>query len=338
MKNKNNDKEPIQLKKAKNKLFTKKNILLVFIPLIIAMNIFFIYYNPKILELKEKIRVLETKIDNMEKEVVKKKITIALVTDHIFLNGIARFITVLADLLVKTGKYEVYLINEQKSDLDFKYNKKIKREIMKKDFQLMKDFDESHDIQIYIINNDLSNSVDIYHSFGKKVISIFHGVYLSCAFQNYTGVYQSWQFYSKADSFVHIIPDDYWVYKKFGFNNTIYIPNIISFDSSNLPSAHLTYKNLLMVGRADDVIKGAKYGILAMYEIVKIVPDAKLTMIGIDPPQYIKDLIKQLHLEQSISYPGFSHDISQFYVNTSVLLLTSVSEAYPMVVGEAKAT
>ena len=336
MKNNSNDKS-IHLRNSKNKICTKQNILLFFIPIAFAINIYFIYNNPKILELKEQIKVLENKIENMEKQVVKKKITIALVSQHIFLNGIARFITVLADLLVKTGKYDVYLINEQKNDLDFKYNKKIKREIVKKDFQSMKDFDEANDIQIYIINNDLSNSIDIYHSFGKKVIGIFHGVYFSCAFQNYTNIYQSWQYFAKVDSFVHVIPDDYWVYKKFGFNNTIYIPNIITFDSNITTISPLIYKNLLMVGRVDDVIKGAKYGILAMAEIVKEVPDALLTIIGIEPPKDLKDLIKKLNLEENINYPGFSHNISQFYVNTSVLLITSVSEAYPMVVGEAKA-
>ena len=324
-------------KKPKNRIFTKQNILFFFIPIIIFVNIYLINNNPTLLELNEKIKSLESKIESMEKEVVKKKINIALVSQHIYLNGIARFLTVLAELLVKTGKYEVYLINEQSSDMDFNYNKKIKREILKKDFQAMKDFDEAHDIQIYIINNDLSNTIDIYHSFGKKVIGIFHGVYLSCVFQNQTTIYRSWQYFSKLDTFVHIIPDDYWVYKKFGFNNTIYIPNIVSFEGNNTPSSPLKHKNLLMVGRVDDVIKGAKFGILAMAEILKEVPDAKLTIIGIDPPKYLKDLIKELKIENSVHYPGFSKNITEFYLNTSVLLVTSVSEAYPMVLGEAKA-
>ena len=92
-----------------------------------------------------------------------------------------------------------------------------------------------------------------------------------------------------------------------------------------------------MAGRVDDVIKGGKFGILAMAEIVKEVPDARLTIIGIEPPQHLKDLIKELNLQNNIHYPGFSTNITEFYLNTSVLLMTSVSEAYPMVLNEAKA-
>ena len=61
--------------------------------------------------------------------------------------------------------------------------KKIKREIQKKGEQIIRDFDEENDIQIYILNNDVSDIIDIYHSLGKKVIDIFHGVYISCVFK-----------------------------------------------------------------------------------------------------------------------------------------------------------
>ena len=79
----------------------------------------------------------------------------------------------------------------------------------------MKDFDEENDIDIYILNNELSDAIiDIYHSFGKKVIGILHGVFLSSIFLNEAIIYRSWKDFQKLDAFVHIIPDDYWVYKK----------------------------------------------------------------------------------------------------------------------------
>ena len=259
-------------------------------------------------------------------------------SNHIYLNGIARFLIVLGELLSKTGKYEVYLINNVESkELDFKYNKKIKRHILQKDFDSVKGFEEEYDIDIYILNNEISNAIDIYHSYGKKVIEIFHGVFLSCVFQNQTIVYRSWKDNYKFDAYVHIIPDDYFVYKKLGLNNTIYIPNVFTFESKNTPSSSLTYKNILMLGRVDDIIKGAIYGIYAMAEILKEVPDAILTIIGIEPPKYLKDLIKKLKIQDNVKYPGFSTNITEFYLNSSVLLVTSVSESYPMVMNEGKA-
>ena len=202
----------------------------------------------------------------------------------------------------------------------------------------MKDFDEENDIDIYILNNELSDAIiDIYHSFGKKVIGILHGVFLSSIFLNEAIIYRSWKDFQKLDAFVHIIPDDYWVYKKFGFNNTIFIPNVFTFESKNTPSSPLAYKNILMVGRADDVIKGIKYGLYAMAEIVKEIPNARLTILVIVLPKELKDLIQELGIQDNVDYPGFSTNITEFYLNTSVLLVTSLSESYPMVMNEGKA-
>lgn len=324
-------------KKKKYKFYTKKNLLIFFIPLFIFINIYLINNNPTISELNKKIKELETKIENIDKKVIKKKIGIAFVNQYLYLNGIARYLTVLSDLLVKTGKYDVYLITEQETDVDYRYNKKIKRVVQQKDLQVMKDFDEENNIQVYILNNDLSNTLEVYHSFGKKVIVIFHGVFLSCIYNNETLIYRSWENFENFDSFVHIIPGDYWIYKKFGFTNTIYIPNINTFESSKTPSSNLLSKNLLIVGRVDDAAKGGKYGLLAMAEILKEVPDAKLTILGLNPPENLKELAKKLKIENSIIWPGFSTNITEFYLNTSVLLIPCLSEAYRMVINEGKA-
>ena len=273
-------------KNKKCKIYSKKNLLLFFFPLILSINLYFIFYNPIISELEKRILELELKLDNLDKKAVKKKISIAFVFEHLYLSGIARLLVVLTELLAKTEKYDVYLINPQKTDYDF---------------------DEEKDIDIYILNNEFC---DIYHSLGKKVIEIFHGVFLSNIFQDTVDNYKSWEPISKYDSYIHIIPDDYYAYKKLGFNNTIFIPNIYTFDSSITPSSKLKYKNILMVGRVDDDIKGAIYGIKAMGEIVKEIPDAKLYIIGMSLPQNLMELVKELNIEKNVITPGFSMNIT----------------------------
>ena len=47
--------------------------------------------------------------------------------------------------------------------------------------------------------------------------------------------------------------------------------------------------------------------------------------------------MKKLKIQDKIYYPGFSLNITEFYLNASILLMTSVSESYPMVINEAKA-
>ena len=54
----------------------------------------------------------------------------AFITSYFYGNRIGRLISILSELLIKTGRYEVYLINEQAIELDFKNHKKIKREIL----------------------------------------------------------------------------------------------------------------------------------------------------------------------------------------------------------------
>ena len=330
-------KEPIKSNIKENKYFTKTNIILIFIPVIICLDIYLIKHNPNVLELNQKIEELQKKIENLNKEVIPKKIGIAFINPYLCLNGIARYITVLSDLLVKTGKYNVYIITDRKTDYDFNYNKKIKRVVQVRDFNTLKNFDEENDIQIYFLNNDASEYIDIYHSFGKKVIGIFHGAFLSLIFSNEISSYQLWKNFQKFDSFIHSIPDDYYIYKKLGFNNTIFIPSPYTFDPKNTPNSPLIYKNILMVGGLDNIIKGAKYGIKAMAEILKEVPDAKLTILGLNPSRDLLNLIKVLKIKDSVSLPGFGSNITEFYLNSSVLLVTTVSESFPMVMNEGKA-
>ena len=331
----NNENKP--KKKYKNKIFSPQNIFFFFIPIIIFFNIYLFNTNPEILELKKRVKELESKIGEMETKAIKKKIKIGFYSDNMAGNRIGRFETVLSELLVKTGKYDVYLINKIETEFDYKYNKKIHRNIIVKDKESLKNFDEENDIQVYIISNDVSEIIDYFQSFGKKVIGVFHGIYFLCAFQDETLLYKSWKDFIKFDSFVISIPDDYWIYKKLGFNNTIYFPYIKTFDYKNTPSSPLTSKNILMVGRTDETIKGAKYGILAMSEILKKIPDARLTIIGLNYSEDIEELINNLNIKDRVNYPGYSLNITEFYLNASVLLAPYITESGGLVINEAKA-
>ena len=88
-------------KKSKIKIFTKKTILLFVFPLFIAINIYLVNNNTDLLELNERIKDLESKIEAMDKNLLKKKISIAFVSTYFRMYSIARYISVLSDLLVK---------------------------------------------------------------------------------------------------------------------------------------------------------------------------------------------------------------------------------------------
>ena len=115
------------------------------------------------------------------------------------------------------------------------------------------------------------------------------------------------------------------------------MPNINTFDSNLTPSSNLVYKNLLIVGSLYAEIKGVKYGLLAMVEILKKVPEAKLTILGLNYPEYLKNLAKELGIGNSVYWPGFSTNITEYYLNTSVLLIPAISGTSQTVINEGKA-
>lgn len=330
--------------KSKNKNLNRSkknnyNFTIIIVSILIFSFIFCTYY-----QLFSIISKLQLKVDNMEEKVkdleeftVRKKISIAFVQTSIYGNGMGRILTVLTGLLAQTGLYDVYIINEKTSQNDFQIHPDVKRILQKKNKEEIVKFDKENKIQIYVLNNDLSDYIDIYKSLNKKVVGIFHGVFLSCIFTNNIPIYRHWCRFGLYDSFVHIIPDDYWIYKKFNFSNLVYVPNLYTFDHRKTPTSNLTYKNALIVGRIDDVIKGAQYGVKAMAEVIKEIPDAQLTIVsGYHDPK-IKQLVKELNIENNVIFKPFTQNISEYYLNASVLIVGSVSESFPMVMNEGKA-
>ena len=337
------DKVPTYKKIKKKVVKKKKWAIKIMLQIIVFILIYLLLYlydhriTKNISNLEQKLENMETKINGLSQFTVKKKMGIGIVQSSLYGNGIGRIISILTELLAKTGKYDVYLINERIDSGDFPCYKEVKRVVQKKDKKEIEEFDKLHNIEVYILNNDISEYLEIYKSLGKKVIGVFHGVFYSCIFTNHSFIYNQWYRYSLFDSFVQIIADDYWIYDKFNFQNTIFIPNLYTFEHSLTPSSPLTYKNVLIVGRIDDVIKGAEFGVRAMGEVIKKVPDAQLYIVsGYYPPNII-NLIKELNYEKNVHLDPFSKNISEYYLNASVLLVASVSESFPMVMNEGKA-
>ena len=174
---------------------------------------------------------------------------------------------------------------------------------------------------------------------GKKVVGIMHGVYLSSIFSNHTGVYSIWKNNLFFDAYIQVIADDYYVNKKLGINNSFFIPNLYTYDTgSQIKNSNLTYKNLMVMGRELDKIKGGLYAIKAMDIIRREIPEAKLFFISSNYDiTFFKNLIKELNLKKNIEILYFTRNISQYFLNSSVLLCPSLSESFPMVMNEGKA-
>ena len=267
-----------------------------------------------------------------------RKIKIAFVYSTLYANGIARFISVAANNFVKTGKYEVYIITESSSKKEYKYDERIHR-IISKNKTITKNITKDLNIDFFILQNVSGKStINFYKSIGKYVIGMFHGLYMSGMFHGKVEGYRNWKSFDNLDAFVFIGYDDYFYYKKLGFKNEIFIPNFYTFEPDKIKSSPLKGHNIVMLGRAADKIKGVIYAIKAMPLIVKEVPDAKLILLSSSYSiQFLKDLAKELKIEKSIKFNQYTENISRVFWDSSVLMYTSLSEAFPLAMVEGKA-
>ena len=269
------------------------------------------------------------------------KIGVAWVYKSVFGNGIGRMLSLACSELAKLEKYDIYLITGKGYSLDFKFDERVKMVRIAGNRTLIEEFDKTSNIKIYILQNDLTpSSIKWYQSLngGKKVIGIMHGVYMSSIFSNQTGVYSIWQFNQLYDASVHVIADDYYVHKRIGINNTLFIPNMYTFEPDRTPNSNLTYHNLMIMGRELDRIKGGIYGIKAMDLIRKEIPDAKLYFISANYKiELLENLIDELDLRRNIEVLHYTENISHYFLNSSILLCPSLSEASPLVMNEGKA-
>ena len=268
-----------------------------------------------------------------------KKIGLAFIYSSLFSNGIARFITVTANYFMKTGKYDIIFITGKPNRKEYSFDKRIKRYVGEDNFTIIKNITEHENIDFFILQNFLGpTTINFCKSLGKKVIGMFHGVYMSAMFHNEPLDYKNWLNFDLFDSFIFIAADDYYFYKNLGFKNEIYIPNLYTFEPKEIKESNLTSHNILMLGRLNDEIKGLKYAVKTLYYIVKEVPDAKLTLVTSDYRiEFAKNLAKDLNISKNLVINYHTYNISQHFWNSAVHMYTSLTEAFPMAMNEAKA-
>ena len=268
-----------------------------------------------------------------------RKIGIAFVYKNLYSNGIARFITVTSKYLLETGKYNIFYITDKPYHKEFSYSPEIKRFIAFNNYSLITNISKHEKIDIVILQNVLSSAIaNFYRSLGMKVITILHGAFMSALFTNHVELYRYWEQFDSFDSFIFLLPDDYFFYKRLGFKNEIFVPNLYTFEPAEVQSSNLTKNNIVILGRLNDLVKGVKYAIQAMKIIVKKVPKAKLYLVSSDSRvQFLKNLTRDLNLTKNIIFKPNTFNLTKLFLKSSVHMYTSLTEAFPMALVEGKA-
>jgi len=93
-------------------------------------------------------------------------------------------------------------------------------------------------------------------------------------------------------------------------------------------------KEIIFVGRLDEIQKRISRIISTWNHLEKRFPDWRLTIIGDGPDrQYLEDMVRTMELER-VSFEGFQSPL-EYYKRSSLLMLTSDFEGFGLVVTEA---
>ena len=130
------------------------------------------------------------------------------------------------------------------------------------------------------------------------------------------------------------VENDY-LFKKWGINS-ILMDNPTTFEYDSVIPSDLSSNNIIMIGRIEDPVKRFELGIRAMKIIIKEFPDCTMKIISSNKKKKFKKLISHLHLNKNVKFTGVKKNVEMYLKNASLHILPSISECYPMVLGETK--
>lgn len=121
---------------------------------------------------------------------------------------------------------------------------------------------------------------------------------------------------------------------------TRYMPNPLTFDSSARPPfTERKNKNLIFIARLTP-IKGVPDALKTVEIVRRKHPDVKLFLLGKFPdPEFERechDFVKAHGLDGNVVFTGFTSEVGKYIADSSIHLMPSAVEGYPMTLMEAK--
>ena len=161
----------------KDKIIMNILIIILIISIIVFITSIKYLIIPNLLESNDDDYAILPKVNQKENNELLKnitlynqKISIAFVYSTLYANGIARFITVAANYLVNTGKYNIYIITEKPSTNEYACDKRITR-IIEGNSTLLRNKTKDLNIDFFILQNtSIKSKILFFKSIGKFVI------------------------------------------------------------------------------------------------------------------------------------------------------------------------
>ena len=252
--------------------------------------------------------------------------------------GVERVMSLLANYLSQEKRFAHYIITiKGKSEGEYRLNQNIKRISLYDENITLIEAINSNYVDILIYNfYDIPEMNELNKLKRTKVICYDHSSYFFWIYQNIYNFKDSfYNIYKMFKYVISLIPlENDYLFKKWGINS-ILMDNPTTFEYDLVIPSDLSKKNIIMIGRANDVLKRFDLGIKAMSYIIKEVPECEMNILSF-PEKKLENLIKTLNLKKKVKFVGYHKNIDTFLKNSSLHIFPSISEAYPMVLSETK--
>jgi hypothetical protein len=300
----------------------------------------YITFNEQNLELNNNYLNIQIKLNFTFNKKINKKIRICIYDIGLKNGGRERSTSLLLNFFYKFKIFNIYLFTKKNiENNEFKIPKNIKRTIIKKNetknllINLKK---KKIEVLIYQFANDreirLLNKLNYIKVIYYLHTCFFYWVY-SC-FSYFISVYSALRNSKYVVSLVHLEND--YLFRKWGINS-IMINNFLSYEYNLTIPSNLLSKNIIMIGRADDILKRFYLGLEAMEYIIKEVPQAEMKIISnMSLTTEINNLRKNLKLENFIHFSEYLSTPEIFFKNASLHIFPTITESFGLVMGETK--
>ena len=273
--------------------------------------------------------------------------TVAVYYSRYSFGGTEKVMSLLMPMFKEMG-YNVVLITEEKpGENDFPLPENVKRVILaKEDSSGFKNRLESweqivteNNIDAIIYNAWGSNRLiwDLIYlkSKGVSVVSLAHSVFSYRLLSFDPRFFSLTPVYSLLDGVVVLSEVDKLFWETFN-KNTYYIPNPVSKELFEVEKVSWNNKTVIWIGRTT-YEKNPQAPFEIMKKVTEQIPDAKMYLLGdFDDPKW-KETAKKYNIEDNIVFTGFVSDVNKYLAQSSVHLMTSSFEGFPMSLLEAKA-
>ncbi len=267
-----------------------------------------------------------------------KYIRVAYYCNSFRYGGIERVFSSLISYLSKEKYFIFYLVTRTKVLKDeYAIPKKTKRiSLYEKNLNLYEAIKhEKIDILIY---NYEDKEIEKLNKLNKtKVIFYNHSSFLYWIYQKqlYNLKDTVYYRYRNCKYVISLIPlENDYLFKKWGIKS-ILMDNPTTFDYNSVIPSNLENNNIIMLGRGTDPVKRYNLPIEAMKYIIKEIPDCQLNIVS-KVNKKLQNIILRLKLENNIKFTGYLKKVETYLTNSSLHILSSLSESYPMALGEAK--